>query len=229
MFFAISQESLSAYKSCLLNDEKGRSSVGKIKNLFIKIRNQNERRKLKKKLTISDFTIISNNCWGGFVYQKYGLEYKTPTIGLYFLGDDYVKFCANLDDYLSMPLTFIPWEDSRFYSELKDTKPYPVGKLGDVEVYFMHYHSEEEAIQKWERRKKRINKTHILFKLSQREHCSKEVIEEFMALPYKNKVCFAYDQVPGTIYVPELRGFSGDEQPVVSKYLDDLELLNGLK
>lgn len=176
-----------------------------------------------------NFTIISNNCWGGFIYQKYGLEYRTPTIGLYFLGDDYVKFCADLEGYLSKQLTFIPWESSRFYPELKNVKPYPVGKLGDIEVYFMHYHSEEEAREKWERRKSRINKERILFKLSQRECCSKEDVEKFMALPYKNKICFAYDKVHGAIYVPELRGFSGDEQPIVTPYLDDLELLNGLK
>ena len=93
----------------------------------------------------------------------------------------------------------------------------------------MHYHSEEEAREKWERRKSRINKERILFKLSQRECCSKEDVEKFMALPYKNKICFAYDKVPGAIYVPELRGFSGDEQPIVTPYLDDLKLLNGLK
>lgn len=184
---------------------------------------------LRIRLRNKNFTIISNNCWGGFIYQKYGLEYRTPTIGLYFLGDDYVKFCASLDEYLSRQLAFIPWESSRFYPELKDVKPYPVGKLGDIEVYFMHYHSEEEAREKWERRKSRINKERILFKLSQRECCSKEDVEKFMALPYKNKICFAYDKVPGAIYVPELRGFSGDEQPIVTPYLDDLKLLNGLK
>src|SRR5699024_4328392 len=67
---------------------------------------QIQRRRLK--LTHRDITIISNNCWGGFIYQKYGLEYRTPTIGLFFLGDDYVKFCSKLEFYLSKPIEFIP-------------------------------------------------------------------------------------------------------------------------
>ena len=188
-----------------------------------------KRTKLRMQLRNKNFTIISNNCWGGFIYQKYGLEYQTPTIGLFFLGDDYVKFCSKLDEYLSKPIEFVPWESSRLYPELKEVKPYPIGKLGDIEVYFMHYHSEKEALEKWERRKTRINRERLLFKLSQRECCSKEDVEKFMALPYKNKVCFAYDDVPGTIYVPELRGLSGDEQPIVTDYLDDLELLNTIK
>lgn len=29
------------------------------------------------------FTIISNNCWGGFVYQKFNLQYRTPFVGLF--------------------------------------------------------------------------------------------------------------------------------------------------
>ena len=30
------------------------------------------------------FSIISNNCWGGIVYDIFGLQYRSPTIGCYF-------------------------------------------------------------------------------------------------------------------------------------------------
>lgn len=181
------------------------------------------------KLKNKSFTIISNNCWAGFIYQKYGLKYLTPTIGLYFIGDDFVKFCSNIEYYLEQTLTFIPWESSRWYSQIKNDRSYPVGKLDDIEVYFMHYNSEEEAYEKWERRKKRINRNKIIFKMSQREGCSKKEVEAFMKLPYKNKICFAYDKVPGTIYVPELENFVGDEQPIVNQYFNDLEFLNNIE
>lgn len=182
----------------------------------------------RRKLTQKNFTIISNNCWGSFVYQKYGLEYKTPTAGLFILGHDFVKFCADLENYIKKDLEFIQWEDASYYNQIKDQIPYPVAKLGDIEVYFMHYHSEEEAKEKWDRRVKRIDWEHMLFKLSQREECSKEDIEAFMNLPLKHKVCFAYDNVPGVIHVPELKGFVGDEFPIVQTYLDESSVLNCL-
>ena len=37
-----------------------------------------------------NFTIISNNCFAGFVYQKFDIQYNTPFIGLFILGPDYI-------------------------------------------------------------------------------------------------------------------------------------------
>lgn len=179
-------------------------------------------------LKIKDFTLIANNCWGSFVYQKYGLPYTSPTIGLYILGDDFVKFCADWQGYLKKELEFIPWEASRYYPELAGQQPYPVAKLGDIEIYFMHYHTKEEAREKWDRRKARINPNCMVFKLSQRECCSREDVERFLALPLAHKVCFAYDDVPGAVVIPELRELAGDEWPLVSERFDELKYLNGL-
>lgn len=185
-------------------------------------------RRRNKRLKSKDFSIISNNCWGSFIYQKYGLEYCSPTAGLYILGHDFVKLCSDWEHYMNMKLEFISWESASYYYALKGKEKYPVAKLGDIEIYFMHYHSEQEAAEKWYRRVKRINPNKIIFKLSQREECSKEDIETFMSLPLKNKVCFSYDEVPGTIYVPELDGFVGDEFPLIESQFDELELINSL-
>ena len=42
----------------------------------------------------------------------------------------------------------------------------------------------------------------------------------------KWKSCFSYDEVPGSINIPELKGFSGDEMETINRYFDDLEILN---
>ena len=34
----------------------------------------------KKKLKSTDFTIISNNCWGGMIYESYNLPKESPTV-----------------------------------------------------------------------------------------------------------------------------------------------------
>ncbi|MDD3138314.1 MAG: DUF1919 domain-containing protein [Lachnospiraceae bacterium] len=200
--------------------------MGKIKNLCIKINKNQKCKQLRKKLIRPDFTIISNNCWGSFIYQKYGLEYRSPTVGLYLLGHDFVKLAANWDHYFVQKLEFIPWEKSRYYPKIRDMKPYPVAKLDDIEIYFMHYLTEQEAAQKWYRRVKRVNPEHMIFKLSQREGCSRKDVEDFMELPLKYKVCFAYDDVPGVVYIPALKGWIGDEQPIVEQYFDECVILN---
>lgn len=158
------------------------------------------------------------------------MKYQSPTIGLFFIGNDYIKFCANLKYYINQPLKFISFKSSQNYELIKKSEiEYPVAKLDDIEIYFMHYDSEEEALEKWERRVKRINLDRILFKLSQRkQEFEKRDIEEFMKLQLKNKVCFTYDEFPETILIPELEKCIGDEVTLISKYFDELDVLNQL-
>lgn len=119
--------------------------MSKIKNGIVKINNALEKRKLRKNLKDTNFSIISNNCWGSFTYQKYGIEYKSPTVGLYILGHDFVKLCADWETYFKCELEFIPWEKASYHYALINEEPYPVAKLDDIEIYFMHYKSEKEA------------------------------------------------------------------------------------
>ena len=107
----------------------------------------------KKKLLDENVTIISNNCWGGHVYRYLGIEYLSPTIGLYFFADDYVKFCRNLKYYIGQELQFISVDKSKHKDNLieRNTKC-PIGVLDDIEVVFLHYKSEQEALEKWNRR-----------------------------------------------------------------------------
>ena len=60
----------------------------------------------RKKLKNENFTIISNNCVAGFIYKKLGLQYKTPTIGLFFFSEDYIDFLEDIQYYINLPLTF---------------------------------------------------------------------------------------------------------------------------
>ena len=54
----------------------------------------------RKKLNNTDFTIISNNCWGGICYDHFGIEKQSPTVGCFIMTDDYLTFIENLDYYL---------------------------------------------------------------------------------------------------------------------------------
>jgi|GEM_PF-2020664 len=72
--------------------------------------------KRKQELINIDFTIISNNCWGGMIYESYNLPKESPTVGLFFMASDYIKFVSELKGYLSSSLTFINPENSRWKS-----------------------------------------------------------------------------------------------------------------
>lgn len=154
-----------------------------------------------KKLKNNDFTIISNNCWGGTVYEAHNLPKESPTVGMFFMAEDYIKFVSDLNHYLDAPLVFIKPEESRW----KDAEEvsgdsrfglYPVGRLDDIEIFFLHYHSEQEARDKWERRIQRINWDKLLVKFNDQNGCTEKNVEEFMKLPYKNKLFFTCKEWP---------------------------------
>jgi uncharacterized protein (DUF1919 family) len=210
----------------------------KIRNANIKYRRRKECSDRRKQLKFTDFTIISNNCWGGLVYQYFGLPYATPTIGLFMMDDDYIKFLENLDYYLSQSLVFIPHSESKYQERLnrettaKDS--YPIALLDDVEVHFLHYKSSEEAELKWEYRKSRINKSHLLVKMSQRSSNDETILERFEKLPFENKICFTESvrMAKDFIHIPELRRLNiqgGDETPFVMDRVDLVELINNMR
>lgn len=135
------------------------------------------------------FTIISNNCWAGRTYQYLDMPYLSPTVGLYFFAPDYIKFVSDLRRYLEMPLKFIEASDSKYYEELKKRNHTnkPIGLLDDVEIVFLHYKSEAEALEKWNRRKERVNFDDIFIKMSRMNLCTEEHIQVFDSFPFCNK------------------------------------------
>ena len=146
----------------------------------------------RKDLRDTHFSIISNNCWAGFVYQYYNLPYQTPTIGLYFFADDYVRFVSDLRHYCNCNLSFIKAEDSRYHEVLKERgqENIPIGLLDDVEIMFLHYSTPEEAKEKWERRVRRINWNHLIIKFSQQNLATIEQLKIVDQLPYQSKIIF---------------------------------------
>ena len=71
-----------------------------------------------RKVNDAKFTVISNNCWAGSLYRWLGLQYMTPTVGLYFYAEDYLKFLQRLDYYLSLDFEKITIEQSKYREKL---------------------------------------------------------------------------------------------------------------
>lgn len=197
-------------------------------------------RKLKGEILLKnkDFTIISNNCWGGIVYQDYDLEYTTPTVGVYFFAEEYIKFLRNIKGYLDMKLEFIDSAKSKYYQYMQENNletNVPIGLLGDVEIVFLHYKSNEEAEGKWERRKKRINWNNLIVKFNDQNLCNEELIYEFDSLKFSNKLCFTAKHYEGLKSVVVFDEYSNEQfvlndtkKSIYKKYIDTTKYINNM-
>lgn len=146
----------------------------KRRNLFLK--------KQRKQLNNKDFTLLSNNCNGGVLSHELGLRFNSPLVNLFINTPDYVKYLKDFDYYNSLPMSFVS----------DDKKKYPVGKLGDITIDFVHYKSPEEALSKWEERKKRIKKDNMFILFTEQNDCTEKCLKDFDNLPFENKVVFTY-------------------------------------
>jgi len=76
-----------------------RAIVQKIRNAKIKYMEFKLHKKRQKEINHKSFSIISNNCWGGLVYQYFGLPYNTPTVGLFIMDDDFFEDDFVIDNH----------------------------------------------------------------------------------------------------------------------------------
>jgi uncharacterized protein (DUF1919 family) len=131
-----------------------------------------------------NWAVISNNCWGAGIYQDLKIRYNTPFIGMFLVAPDYIALLQDFRRLMAMPLEIT---QSRFGAQ-----KYPVGVLGKVEIHFLHYASEAEAITKWTARTARLPKddNELFIKICDRDGFQEQHLPAFDDLPFRNKVGF---------------------------------------
>lgn len=196
---------------------------GKLENLFL--------------LKYHDYTLISNNCWGGWVYRYYGSQYLSPTIGNFIMSEDYLRFIKNLKYYLNIDMVFISPNAAHDREWLVENVPkfgqYPIGRIDDVDVHFLHAHSKEQALSDWNRRKSRVNFSRVIIKFSTQNHWTLEQCEEFKEwdFPTENKLFFSTQRTIGTnyekIFVRDKdESNTRDEGKYYTKYVNMTQIIN---
>ncbi len=148
---------------------------------------------------------------------------------------DYLKFAKDLKKYTSAKLEFIKPEESKYKEYIQPRESvfgtYPIGKLLDIEIFFLHYKSEEEALEKWTRRVQRINFDNIILKFNDQNGCEFEDVVAFDNLNYENKICFSvYDDknLKSNFYIKEYKekGFVVSDMIISNKYIKMNKYLN---
>jgi uncharacterized protein (DUF1919 family) len=128
-----------------------------------------------------DFSILSSNCIGGMVYRLSGRKYLTPTVNLNFTTSDFLKFASDPKHYCKQKLEFIN-------SSLEIV--YPIARLGDLQINFMHYKDNNQAEEYWIRRSKRINYSNIYLMMTDRDGFNPKDLATFDSIECVDKVCF---------------------------------------
>ncbi len=114
-------------------------------------RNRAESRKEFNYEKNSDISLITANCIGGEIYSILGLPFRSPLINTAMNRKQFITMCQKLKEYMELPLRLS-----------QPAEGVLIGKLGndllpDVEIHFDHDNDPQTVLEKWERRKKRIN------------------------------------------------------------------------
>lgn len=176
---------------------KIRSAINKIQRIFIN-------RRLKSRLQNHGMTVISANCVGAFILHDLNEPFNSPFVNLYLSPNDFVRYLQNIEFYQRQSLTFIQSE-----------KPYPVAKLADLKVHFMHYRNSQEAQQKWLARSARMNLDNLFIMMTDKDDTQGIAYEDLVAfdqLPFKNKVVFTRKPYPEFKSAFYIKGFEKQNQ-----------------
>ena len=180
--------------------------------------------RVKKIYDVENISFISQNCIGGIIYHDMEQKFLTPTINLYLMANDFVKFVENLEYYLNQELIML------------DGTEVVTGKIDDLEIYFLHYHSNEEALNKWNDRKQRINFEKIFVIQTDRDGFDDDTFTRFKRLSYPKALITGNEKWKDEEVVIYLSQYKDDECipdtiPEREFYKDDkiINLINKLK
>jgi uncharacterized protein (DUF1919 family) len=130
----------------------------------------------------SNISIIANNCWGGMMYNALGMRFNSPFINMREEQEDFVRLLSNLDYYLKQELKLVKYSHNS-----TENIEYPICRLDDVELNFIHYKSLRLAEEKWYTRIRRVNFDNLFIMMFTD---NRKILEEFDKLDYEKKICF---------------------------------------
>ena len=175
----------------------------KLRGDVLRLRNQLGGVLLRAGLQHSEFTVLSNDCWGQALYEGYELPCQTPFVGAGMHADCFLRFLGDIEGYLRSPLRFV--SETRYLAvrRLRSQRatqkgPWPIAMLGDdLEVHFLHSETADEARRAWDAGYERLNLKRIAVKFSaDKDGATDEHIRRFAALPFERKLLISRQSLP---------------------------------
>lgn len=156
----------------------------------------------------TDFTVISNDCWGQALYEELGLRSRTPLIGSGMHADCFLRFLGDIPGYLAFPLRFISVSRYASVNRLRMRRSiWPMAVLGDgVEVHFIHYETEEESRRAWEEGCRDVNLDRVVVKFTvDKDGATPKHAAMFDRVPFERKLLLsahAHPEIGCAVQVP---------------------------
>lgn len=147
----------------------------------------------------SNISVVSDNCFAGYLYHKFGMKFLTPTINMFAGNDDYYKFISNLKLNMAKPMVEVENVVEDVYAGMFS---YPRGKVGECEWQFNHDIVYDTAAERWNRGVKRFNWDNYLVTMAIR---SDEMAYKFEELAIEHKIGFYWKDLglKSVVYMPE--------------------------
>jgi uncharacterized protein (DUF1919 family) len=140
---------------------------------------------VSRRLVKEPRSIISDDCWGGRVYEANSLPCHSPFVGMGFATREYIHFLERMRE----PGALDPISIS------SEKKGYPVIQTRHAELYGMHYKTEQEFMQRYQRRRLRLNLARPWIKIDfGRPDYRPEDIERWNTLRLPDSVAFHPDE-----------------------------------
>ena len=162
-----------------------------IQKLQYRITRDKKNAEYRRRLTNKDFTIISQNCLGGVIYSQLGMEFFSPTINMFIEDESFIKLAYNPKKYFSIDPVAIT---DKYVEPLDPSVSYPKIGIDDIEICCLHYKDCVDAIDAWNRRRKRVNLDNVfVIGNSWNMHSDQQLVEKIADAPYKTIVFSTID------------------------------------
>lgn len=157
-----------------------------------------KRKRMRAQLNNAEPTFLCPNCMGGILFHDLGLQFRSPTVNTMMLQTDFAEFVLDSDHYLAQEPIFFRHPEYEF----------PCARLGDIVIHFTHYHTEQEAAQKWKERAARIDRNNLFVFLMERDGLTEETIRRLGSIRARGLVIFTanrYPDIPYALQIPKYR------------------------
>lgn len=162
-----------------------------LKKILFRIKIWQHDKKFRKSNRQSHITFVSQNCVGGVLYRMLGIPFSSPTINMFIEDENFVKLAENPAHYFSTDAE--PYEECH-REEGETPLEYPVIKVDDILLCCQHYKNCGEAVEAWNRRRKRVNLDNIfVISCSWDLHERPDLIKRVAECKYP-KVIFTLDE-----------------------------------
>jgi len=134
-----------------------------------------------------DVSIISDDCWAGWIYSELGLRCLSPFVGMGFTPSQYLHFLQRMRDPGALEILSVSSAE----------RGYPIIETPHARLFGLHYHSDSDFVRRVKRRIPLIDWDNILIKIDfEKSKYTQDDIRVWNELRLPRSIAFFPDTLP---------------------------------